>query len=381
MPDPSPSPAMSWLLDALASPHGDRSAPSDPSSLVRLADHHRVVALLVHRWAEEGTSPPGEIREILRSLASRRAASSLALIALFGSIQRTLEAAGVDCILLKGPGLSLQAFGTPLARQSGDLDILVSQGQRSRAVQALQEAGLQPDLNLTPGQFRQYGKTHHHLGFHTPEGIEIELHWRLHHLRAMPEDYPSCPDRVELPGTSARVLPVTDLWPYLCHHAQGHRWSRLAWIADLDGLARRQNPDWDAIRRRARLLRLERSLRTGIRLVSELLGTPFPDELKTWANADRIAREQALAHEARIRSGLDPTPSEWADLKSYLRGLDSPRDRVRIAARRLFIPTPHDYAAFRLPDALLPAFYFLRPFRLGADLARHIRRGKGKASP
>jgi hypothetical protein len=43
---------------------------------------------------------------------------------------------------------------------------------------------------------------------------------------------------------------------------------------------------------------------------------------------------------------------------------DNVRDRIKVAIRLALTPTPGDYHAWPLPQALWPLYYLLRPVRL-----------------
>jgi len=75
-------------------------------------------------------------------------------------------------------------------------------------------------------------------------------------------------------------------------------------------------------------------------------------------------------------------PRDRAELSPFhLRAQERWRDRLRYCARVALTPTPGDWAWLRLPDALYPLYYVLRPIRLAVKYgARLIRSAWGGAA-
>ena len=74
------------------------------------------------------------------------AARTLALDLTMGEVVRALDAAGIDCMLLKGPALARRLYGNmPGIRNYGDIDLLVPPGRFGDAGRVLASLGFEDD--------------------------------------------------------------------------------------------------------------------------------------------------------------------------------------------------------------------------------------------
>ena len=99
-------------------------------------------------------------------------------------------------------------------------------------------------------------------------------------------------------------------------------------------------------------------------LARDLLGLELPAPAESELRVDRIA--PALARplaDALLRGALPPERS-LAAIRVHARMRERRRDRAALLFRTAFAPTIEDWASVRLPAALLPLHYLLRPFRL-----------------
>jgi len=83
-------------------------------------------------------------------------------------IHVALQAAGIDHIFLKG-AVMRELYPEPWMRSSGDLDLLIRQEDRDSAAAQLESA-------LAYQQYRDSG---YHISFHSPGGLDVELHTSL----------------------------------------------------------------------------------------------------------------------------------------------------------------------------------------------------------
>ena len=83
---------------------------------------------------------------------------------------------------------------------------------------------------------------------------------------------------------------------------------------------------------------------------------------------------------AQVRAQLfreaDGSPKVFETLLFRLRGRERLRDKLRYCVHRPTTLTAGDWALLRLPDALFPLYYVLRPLRLyvGRPLRLHVLR-------
>jgi hypothetical protein len=83
---------------------------------------------------------------------------------------------GVECLALKGCHTAHALYATPDLRPRGDVDVLVKEGDRERASDALRSAGFRPSVHVRGsiilGQW--------HFDWQAPGGasVPVDLHWR-----------------------------------------------------------------------------------------------------------------------------------------------------------------------------------------------------------
>ncbi len=136
----------------------------DRDLVIRIAEAHAVLPLLYP--VLEGYVPP----EVYTGAAERCVRQYWRLLFLTRFYVRVLEDRGIGTAVLKGPGAA-DAYPVPEYRKSGDMDLLLlDPTQLEAAKAAIRETGALP----SPEQH-----ANHHVCFHTPEGVELELHVSL----------------------------------------------------------------------------------------------------------------------------------------------------------------------------------------------------------
>jgi hypothetical protein len=208
---------------------------------VMLANRHRVGPLAVRSLLLSGVELP---EAIAQEFGQARAAALFAEMRIADELirlQQMLRSDGIDPILLKGPGLSLRAFGELGLRTYRDLDLLIGEEEVARAAALLSSAGyelLEPraeNVLETPDWCRDHKDA---LFRHPESGLIVELHWRLFDNRSlMPDRALPAPVMLGVPPLeTVLVLPPEAELPYLCIHGALHGWSRLRWLADVNAL-------------------------------------------------------------------------------------------------------------------------------------------------
>src|SRR2546425_5975977 len=339
-----------WLLDT-ARPHG-------------------ILPLLHHHLRATGD---GAVPAPVRAALSRRVeADARRNLRLAGELVRLLDLFarhGVTAVPYKGPLLAVRCYGDLALRPFRDLDFLVRPQDLATAHQVLVADGYRPWPPRTPRQQTAIRTTWHEDAFWRDDDI-VELHWAL-----APREFPLPLDlddvwaRLEplpLGRTPVRTLCAEHLLLMLCAHGAKHCWERLGWICDVAELLR-STPGLDLPGGldRARDLGVHRMVLLALRLARDLLDAPLPDPVARRAQADgAVARLVAQVQWALFRHtpGL---PRDRPQLSPFhLRAQERWRDRLRYCARVALTPTLGDWAWLRLPDALYPLYYVVRPIRL-----------------
>lgn len=353
----------------------------DWAALAALAERHGLVPLL-HRHLAAGAdrrvpaAPLAALADRARAIAQR----NLHLASELGRVVRTLDAARVPVVALKGPALAHALYGSVALRRINDLDVLVPGDAVGDALAALDAAGWVPDATTRAvrGGDRALGATLHHYGLRGPSGrYRVEVHVLFLPPVARPRvGFAAIADRldaVELLGVRLPVLQPEELLAHLCVHGHTHGWERLEWVGGVAALLRRGTVrDWARVRAFADRLGGAARLEGGLLLARALVDAPVPAAAGT---PSRRAEATAAWIVARLRR--DPamrlTPLER--LRHELRADAGVADRARRVWATVATPYPADVAALRLPPPLRPLYPALRPLRLAVRQARRVLAG------
>jgi hypothetical protein len=194
-------------------------------------------------------------------------------------VLEALDRAGVVAVPLKGPVLGERLYGDQSLRVSSDLDVLVGAERLGDAQGALVALG----YGSEPESARRGPRAHqHHITLSGPEGIAVELHFRL--ISGFGALVPAREflDRATLyrsPNRGEyRVLSGEDELIYLLTHAAGHLFERLAWLYDVKMLlARTPRLDLAAATVRARELGLGPVFTFALETLRQQLGGEVPE--------------------------------------------------------------------------------------------------------
>lgn len=377
------SPELRWLLVLLRSALGRAPANiAGPASLdwpafIATVQRHRVGALLSHRAAGPLAAhcPPDVVRQ-LKAIAAANQLRALTQAAEQIRLVRTLTAAGIATLPVKGLVLAQQLYGAVGLRHVGDIDLLIRPADAERADAALRGTGLRrtrPDFPLTPRQTAEFLRVKPEFEYvRTAPPQRVELLWRLESLpdtNAVWSGAVSC----ALGGQPMRTLAPDLNASYLFQHGARHGWFRLFWLVDLALLLDREDLDWTVVVGRARSLGLERPLLQGAALAHELFGTKLPPAFQP------TSREQphitALVAEARRQIAREPAPDEplgeWLRQTRYRVSLHR-GSRAKLAVMRPHLFSPKNWQTLPLPDRW---FFLYPPLSPILWLARRFRRG------
>ena len=211
---------------------------------------------------------------------------------------------GVVPIALKGPVLADRIHPDPGLRPSGDLDLLVREGDLERSVETLVAAG----FGRAPAIVDAYQRRHlHHLHLSRVPGPDVELHFKAQSASGLSLPAADLFARA-LPHRTSRGTPLLVLSPedellVLAVHAAGHRLDRAGWLHDLVlFLERHPALDFGLLARRAARARCRRALACALGPASGL-GAAVPDDLLRPLGPRRRALCARLARAARARRG------------------------------------------------------------------------------
>jgi hypothetical protein len=353
------------------------SRPLDWAGLFLLAEEHGVIGLLARRLRDlQETRVPAEIRQKLQERHRAQLLFTLSMTAELFRVLGRLSSASIGTLVVKGPVLSVQAYGDPGLRQYIDLDLLVRHKDVRHVTEIMTAAGYEPDVPLNaidagkiPGEY---------LFTRTGTKLLVELHTE-HTFRYFPKPLPleklfERQIRVMVDAHEVPALCAEDELVLICIHGAKHFWERLIWVADVAAMVTRQrNLDWGRARMTARETGAERMLHVGLRLAAEILNAPLPAEVAAAVRGDAgAARLVAKIKKWLPAAGYAPQGlAARASFRMRMRG--GPIAGPAYLLRLTLSPTEEDWVEGEEEKRSWMLDGLKRPFRL---LSKYSRQGK-----
>ena len=265
----------------------EKLSPADWEGLVDMALRFKVGGM----FYREIRSPdfPAELipaggrkrlREAYRSLATMNTSLFLDVL----RVLKSLGAARMPVIALKGLSLARNVYGDIALRPMSDVDLLVKEDDLVMAGRILLTLGYKQRFPAWESMARAF---HHLPPFKNDRGAMIELHRNI--------VSPESPIKVDLDGLWERARPIKidqvevlalspeDLLIHLCIHACYHLQTGMDLIpfCDIAGLIRRSADkiDWRTVVERAARWGGQKCVYLMLLLVRELMGTAPPDSV------------------------------------------------------------------------------------------------------
>ncbi len=369
------------LLRAVVWPRAERRGPALAELAAKIsgwrdtiegARQHGVLPILYSELAANRTSIPPEALELARIEFERNAFHCLANAAELLEVLKAFEKAGIAAMPFKGVVLGASAYGDMTARSAGDLDVLIYYRDLLQATRILKERGY--DLNtkvLEDGSPEAENYFEYHFE-RADDGMVLELRWRLEltqpryrHDLGMDWVWPRR-RTAKLGGADVPNFDAVAGLLMLCMHGSKHVWSRLIWICDVAKLLESEpDLDWNFVRREAKRVGLWRCLALGVLLARSVAGAKVPAEVQRSFEADRRVRNLAEFLEKHVLEEPGRMPGGWMPYNLEILGF---RDRARVILSPAFIrPGAQDRAVVKLPKALEPLYYIIRPLRILLD--------------
>ena len=346
----------------------------DTDSLFRLAEGHGVIGHLARALAE--SAAPQTAPTLLEELRIRHRSQLLFNLGMTAELFRLLALfrdSAIETVIVKGPVLSLRAYGDPAARQYYDLDLLLRHSDIQRATEIVLAAGYESKVPIdaihagrVPGEylFRRPGTK-----------VIFELHTERT-LRYFPRPLPlgkylAGQTTVSLDGHTVPALSAEDEFVLISIHGAKHFWERLMWISDIAAMVHNHPElDWTRIRRSAADVGAERMVRVALLLAARLSRTRIPPSMAAEVHNDLASRRLASQTEAWLPYGGYAAPPfvERALFRFRMRG--SFLAGTGYLSRLSFSTTEEDWTAGDPGPRSRIAEILRRPWRL----ARKYRR-------
>ena len=285
--------------------------------------------------------------------AQRRDAGQRHLVVMraLRSIASDFDHAGLAWVVMKGPVVASRLYPDVGDRTYGDLDLLVSKRDFSRAMQILEGRGYVHSVH----DWAQARRTLAGQVSMTHRGVAIDLHWHLHYSREDrgpfaldPEQMIDRARRVPVSGLVVPTFDAVDTLVALAFHAARSAGHCLMWYADVARAVAVDRPDLDELVRRVRACRCGPPVGVILERARWLLGAEVPKEVvdalvpASLRGVDRAACR--LVHPIQLDER--PTVTRWMTRSlrsSLLATIGSAPSRVaRSAQRRLRPPPPNE---------------------------------------
>ena len=344
--------------------------------LLLVRDHHCVP--VVYRWfrnieqGEESLEVPEQVIEELRDLYLRSAGYSLRLAREANRIQAALKEHGVLAVLIKGPALAVQGFGTTSMRQFSDLDLVIEREDIEGAMPLLSDLGFRLEGVVPVSDMRLYTRLlkewtfvsddnrtildiHTMAGSHTVSSSAMTSEV-LKHIEEVAFD----DDR----RTIATVKP-TSMLVIVCMGGACEMWKKLSDVVDVAALlSTYRDTDWPGLLGWAERWGEKRSVLIGVHMAGSLLGLKMPRAFEDALRKDTGARKLAQAAAQRIMGGGSTALDTVRERMFALRTRSRTGDGGRYLLRELFVPSTVELNMISLPRWLYSAYYCIRPIRL-----------------
>jgi hypothetical protein len=352
---------------ATRNPDGTDGEPIDWEQFFLACERHRVTSLA---WRTLGSSDVCVVPEPVRSSIQRRAMNN-AVLALrsaieIGRISQRFADDGVDLTVLKGVALSNRLYGSPNARNVGDVDLLSLYSDPGAQIERMVSLGydlINPVARLTRRRAATYLRFWKDLTFRSAEaGTDLDLHWRLFNNRLHPANRlleQATYATEDLFGVRMRVLAPEDQFLYVTAHGISDSFTYFKSLADVAGFLQLLTPaELDSALRKARSLGLLRQISAAIHMANDWMRAGAESALllpedEPLAVAIRNRTTKLLQEQDFLPDRDFASPASWLRLETRI--IPGPRSLLEMAMR--FVWRPRVWSSVDLPDNL----FFLYP--------------------
>jgi hypothetical protein len=345
-------------------------------ALVALAEDHGVLAHLTVALDAASATVSQEIRDRLREAQRVQAIHALRVTAELLQIVSLLKSEGLEIPVMKGPVLSVRAFGDPGRRRYGDLDFLIRHEGVLQVTRLMQKAGYQA---VVPPESIEAGKVPGQYLFLRPETrsvIEFHSDRTLRYFpRPLPiDDFYVRRTSIEIDGHPIPALAPEDEFILICIHGTKHFWERLLWIADVAALATKPGAlDWSRVQAVGNAVGAQRMVHFSLRLAQRLFSIEVPAEMKAVTEADANLEKWCKRVEEWMPAG-GARPPRLATRAAFRIAMNGGGIvGANYLLRLTFSPTEDDWKAGTenrptgVRDALLRPFRLARKYGKGSD--------------
>jgi hypothetical protein len=369
---------MQLLLDCVRSSEGALDASGvDGNAFIRLARAHRCIPRVQARLMP----CPLPLGESLKQLATKVGLCNTVLTEALFRIQHVLDKNRIPVTCVKGPALSLLAYGNIAARQFGDLDLVVSCRDLFRTAELLLSQGYTLRRLSIPANLRRYVSAQRCVTMqNTEQTVYLDVASTLvsHALSTcdMAEEVLTASTPLRVDGDRQVYAPGPEcMMVIVCIHGAQEMWDKLYMVGDVAALLESHpDADWGAALEMARTWGHGRSVRVGMALARQVLGVTLPEVAAQALSHDAVSSGLANEAAASLLSGRSLDIGLGAKHRFAWRNLDRTGARCRWFLRTAFVPGAWELNRIVLPRGFGFLYYALRPFRMLGRMPR-LRHG------
>jgi len=333
----------------------------------------RFVLPLVHghlsRWWKDQIPPP--YLDVMKLYSLRALQHNLNITSEFKNIVRdVLSPLGIPHLCFKGPTLAYQFYHEPAQRLCRDVDILVSKSDLPRILQYALNNGYQPH---DPKQLAPDAESVAFVAYHqkvvtllSPRNVAVEFHTKIDNTGSVFDAKQMIDKRqpITINTVDTCVMPISELFVYLCWHHTKHYWSRLHWLVDITAMKAHKDFNIDEVMACAKRHALVSTVRSCLEMVDFFSAPTVNDIEDLTPNTRELVRTAILAMHGDIEyehslSRKKPTPDfsfAWQTNSTHIW-------QWRLTGwTRIFRPTYENYAAWPLARRWQWLYCCIRPF-------------------
>ena len=281
-------------------------------------------------------------------------------------VMNILEENGIEAIAFKGPTLSQMAYGNITRRQYADLDILIEDKDKTKAINLLTSLHYQPEIILKENTKRSFYKDVNVIGFdNTHNNIYVEIHWGLI-SKNYAIDFSSLDlfksRTITINQKSINLLSEENNLIYLAVHGSKHFFERVSWICDIDRSIRTDTSlDWNLLLKKAQKIEVLKILLVSLCISKRLFNTPLDIKVIKLIEADSSIEK--IASEILDMQTVN-TQRSSKNFFLLLNMKDSFYKKMEFSVKAFTSTKYPDYEFYQLPSYLNFLYLFLRPIRL-----------------
>lgn len=354
------------------------SASMDWERFMTLVEKHRVSALVYRSLKHcRGDKIPPFVIPRLKNRIENATRRTIVKAAELAYIQEGFNQRHIPTLTLKGPVLSLLAFGDLGSRHVGDLDLWVPESHLNSADTFLRQAGYTrnlPDVGLTARQTSFFRRNNSHFGyFRRDKRIQVEIHYRCGYLPSLfPLTFENAWEgrrTIQLGGVGIATFSAEHTLMLLCVHGAVHGWSRLFWLTDVAKLvADDSDISWDTLMNHSNRMGVFRMVAEGLILAACLLDSPLPEAVAKYAQQSKSVSYLVRTAWDRIQSLEDypniPMSPNYIRKKRYDFSLRRDLNYKREFLLYQLCPSHDEWEVSILPNYMLSLYFIMKPFSL-----------------